>query len=242
MTTTPETADTGRPRSFRLNLSLTLWTIPALALLIGLGVWQLERLAWKRDLIAQRTSQLSLPPVAIDRVPKEWESFKFRRVRAEGHLLRSKDMRLVARSYKGQVGVEIVTPLRLAGGGAVLVNRGWAPTSWTDQEDGAAGQAMTPVVGLLRAGGRPNMFTPDNDPAHGTWYFVDVPAMVKASGLTDVRPYVLEAVAGPSPSGYPVGGRTRTTLPNNHLQYALTWFALAVALAAIYIAFHLKRR
>lgn len=242
MTTKLETEASGRSGFSRLNPWLTLCAGLALATLIGLGVWQLERRVWKRDLIAQRTAQSALPAVSIDRVPVDWTAFEFRHVRADGAFLRSKDMRLVARTYKGEVGVEIVTPLRLTGGGVVLVNRGWAPKNWSDRKDGDAVAETVSVEGLLRRGGRPNRFTPDNDPARGAWYFVDVPAMAKASGLNGVRPYVLEAAAGPAGAGYPIGGRTRTALPNNHLQYALTWFALAVVLVAIYIAFHLKRR
>lgn len=251
MTTSPERGGGGGGR-IRLNPGLTVCTLIALGILLWLGSWQLDRRDWKRDMIAQRVVGLAAPPTPISRVPEDWRSFEYRRVRVTGSFLHGKEMRLVARTHNSRVGVHVVTPLRLVDGGVVLVNRGWAPKNWSGPRRGKAETDPSPITveGVLRAGGRTSRWTPDNDPAGGAWYFSDVPAMARAAGLSGVKPYLLDATApkgGASKSGragddVPIGGQTRSDMPNNHLQYALTWFALAAVLMIIYIAFHLKRR
>jgi surfeit locus 1 family protein len=82
---------------------------------------------------------------------------------------------------------------------------------------------------------------PDNRPDLNYWFWVDIPAMSAAAGLDHVAPYYIDADATPNPGGWPKGGVTRLTLPNNHLQYAITWFSLAVALIVIYVLFHRRQ-
>ena len=98
------------------------------------------------------------------------------------------------------------------------------------------------LVDALRAGGKGSGWTPDNEPAKRVWHYVDPPAMAAAMGVADAKLYYIAVDETPNPGGYPIGGATGGTLPNNHLQYAITWYALAVALVVIYIVFHLKRR
>ena len=87
---------------------------------------------------------------------------------------------------------------------------------------------------------QPGWFTPDNQPDQGLWFSYDLPALERALGV-ELLPVVLEADATPNPGGLPLGGQTRTELPNNHLQYVITWYGLALALLAIYVAFSLER-
>lgn len=250
MTTSPNPAGGGR---YRLNPWLTVCTLIALGILLWLGSWQLDRRDWKRAVIAERVAGLAAPPAPISRVPADWRSFEYRRVRVTGRFLHSKTMRLVARTHNSRVGVHIVTPFRLAEGGVVLVNRGWAPKNWKNPTRPGTGAQAGPITveGVLRAGGRSSRWVPDNDPAGGVWHYADVPAMARAAGLSGVKPYLLDATlpeGGAAPNSgrmagdFPIGGQTRADLPNHHLQYALTWFALAAVLLIIYIAFHLKRR
>jgi surfeit locus 1 family protein len=88
--------------------------------------------------------------------------------------------------------------------------------------------------------GRPNWLLPNNRPDLNYWFWGDLPAMAKAAKLDPVRvaPFYIDADAAPNPGGWPKGGTTRLELPNNHLQYALTWFSLAVALIVIYVVYH----
>lgn len=93
----------------------------------------------------------------------------------------------------------------------------------------------------LAPAGKPSIFTPENDPARNSWFYVDLAAMAKAAAIVHVLPFYLDADASPNPGGWPQGGQTETDLPNNHLQYALTWFALAAALIVIYVRFARRR-
>lgn len=232
-------------RPIRLNFWMTVCAIPALMLLIGLGVWQLQRLEWKEALIAERTVRLSQPVIDVSRVPAEgWKEFELRRVRLAGRFLHDRSLALVNRTHKGRPGVHVFTPLVLSdGSGIVLVDRGWAPS----EKDRHPGELTLPagevtLDGVLRTGGRPGPWTPDNEPAKKVWFYPDAPAMATALGLERVRPYIVAAGPTPVSGGYPIGGQTEIQLVNNHLQYALTWFGLAATLVAIYVLYHVRRR
>lgn len=228
---------------FRPNPWFTVFTVAVLAVLIGLGTWQLNRLEWKRELIAQRAAALAAPPLSIGRVPSDWKTAEFRRVRATGQFMHDREMRVSPRIHRGKAGHHVITPLRLDGGGIVLVNRGWVPLGRAGPAGRPKGQmrGRMAVTGVLRAGGRSNRWVPDNDPEKGAWHYVDVPAMAAAAGLGAVKPFAIEAGPATNPGGLPVGGQTRTSYVNDHLQYAITWYALAVGLIGVYIAFHLSR-
>ncbi len=232
-------------RPFRLNFWMTVCAVPALMLLVGLGIWQLQRLEWKEGLIAERTARLSQPAIPISQVPADgWKGFELRRVSVSGRFLHDRSLALVNRSHKGRPGIHVFTPLVLAdGSGTVLVDRGWAPS----EKDRRPGELSLPagevtVSGVLRTGGRPGPWTPDNEPAKKIWFYPDAPAMGAALGLERVRPYIVEAGPIPAGSGYPIGGQVEVQMVNNHLQYALTWFGLAATLVAIYVLYHVRRR
>lgn len=228
----------------RLNFWMTVCMVPALALLVGLGVWQLHRLQWKEALIADRAARLAKPPVALSAVPATgWRAYELRRVVARGRFLYDKTMEIVSQSYRDQTGVHVITPLLLAdGSGTLLVNRGWAPRD----KERRPGEFRRPdgiveITGVLRAAGRTNPWAPDNEPAKGVWFFPDPPAMAKVAGLANARPFLIEAVRRAGDDSYPVGGQTVTKIRNQHLQYAITWFSLAIALVVIYVLYHVKR-
>jgi surfeit locus 1 family protein len=221
----------------------TAFTVIGLALLVGLGTWQLERLTWKEGLIATRQERLAAPPVALpddgDAAPLE-----YRRVHFSGRYLNDREMYLAARTLNGETGYHVVTPVRPADGLPVLVDRGWIPLYRKDPssrpETRPAG--ATEIDGYVRLPGRTNLFTPANDPAQNVWYSVDLKAMAHYAGLDAVRPFYVQAAPGPDPKALPIGIKPPVDLPNNHLQYALTWYALAVALAITYILYMRRRR
>lgn len=136
-----------------------------------------------------------------------------------------------------------MTPLRLTGGGVVLVNRGWVPSKRKAPKDRAAGQVEgeVTITGMVRPDDRTGWFTPDNDPAKNAWFFVDHQAMANHAGLDIVLPWHLVADETKNPGGFPIGGQRPPDLPNNHLQYAITWFSLAVAFAVIWFLYHWRR-
>lgn len=234
----------GAGRRFRPGLWPTLTTVPAVLVLLGLGGWQLQRLAWKEGLIAERAAGLAAAPLVVRSAADMKDGLEFRRVKLTGSFVHDGEMVVLSRTYRGQAGAHVVTPLRLARGGHVVVDRGWVPMGRIAAETRAGGQVRgaVEVVGIVRRGGRANSWTPDNLPGSGVWYYLDPPAMAASAGLGPVPEFFVEAGPAPNPGGYPLGGQTRVSLVNNHLLYALIWFALAAAAVAIYVLYHLQQR
>lgn len=237
--------------AFRPTFWPTVITIPALIVLLGLGGWQVERLYWKRDLIAERTARttaepIALPPAGAALTPEALADLDYRRATATGEFLHDREMHLAARTMEGAVGVQVVTPLRLADGAFLLVNRGWVPDGRKDPARRAEGQVAGAVTvdGAIRAPATQHWLQPDNEPDSNRWFWSDLYAMAAHAGIAQDQlvPVFLEAGAAPNPGGLPIGGQTRVNLPNDHLQYAITWFALAIGLAVIYVLYHRRAR
>jgi surfeit locus 1 family protein len=218
----------------------------AFIMLIGLGTWQVERLFWKERLIAGRQAAVTAAPVALPISLDAAQSLEFHRVRAEGRFLNDRELDLGATSDDGHPGYHIVTPLQLADGTVVLVNRGFVPEAKRAPGSRAEGlpQGETRVTGLLRLPptGKAHWFIPDNNAARNYWLYVDIPAMAAAAHLDHVLPFYVDADATPNPGGLPAGGQTPISLPNNHLQYAITWYALAAALVVVYVVLVRRHR
>jgi surfeit locus 1 family protein len=229
---------------FRPQLWPTVFTAPALLLLLALGSWQIQRLHWKEGLIAQRQAAISAAPTAAPSTLEEARGMEFRHVTDEGVFLHDREIFLGATSEAGRQGYQILTPLLEPGGRFVFVNRGFIPAELKDPAKRAAGQiaGTVQVRGLLRLppAESPAWFLPDNQPDLNYWFWVDLPAMSAAAKLDPdrVAPFYIDADASPNPGGWPKGGVTRLALPNDHLQYAITWFSLAVALMVIYFLSH----
>lgn len=226
---------------FRPRLWPTVITVPALLVLLGLGTWQLQRLEWKTALIEARDAALAQPPVELTAATPP-ETLRFRRAEATGTFLHEHELHLGPRVHGGRAGLHVLTPLRLADGGLLLVNRGWVPESARNPATRPEGQVggETTVRGVIMALFGPNPFTPENDPAGNSWYWIDLPAMARAVG-EPLLPMVL-AADETARGGLPIGGQGRPELRNQHLEYAITWYALAAALAAIYVLFHRRPR
>jgi surfeit locus 1 family protein len=229
---------------FRPRLWPTLAALGALAVLLALGTWQVERLRWKEALIAEREAQLAAPPAPLPPGAEDWRAWDFRRVTVAGEFAHDREQLFGVAAIDGRVGHQVLTPLVRADGPAILVDRGWVPADQAHPAARREGQleGRVEITGIARYRGsdRAGWFTPDNQPEQRLWYSYDLPALEAALGL-ELLPVVVEADATPNPGGLPLGGRTRLVLPNNHLQYAITWYGLAAGLLAIYLAFSLER-
>ena len=227
---------------FRPRLAPTLFTIPVVAVLVTLGVWQLQRLEWKSRLIAERATAVAAAPVSPPKTLAEARALEFHRVTVEGVFLHDKEILRNAIAAKGDAGFDVLTPLREEGGRIVFANRGFVPTELKDPATRPTGQlaGTVRVSGLLRVPPqeKPGWFIPDNRPDRNAWFWIDLPAMAAADGLANVAPFYIDADAEPNPGGWPKGGVTPLALPNDHLQYAITWFSLAAALVVIYLVYH----
>ncbi|HVJ34211.1 MAG TPA: SURF1 family protein [Terriglobia bacterium] len=229
-------------RVFRPTLWPTLFTIPAVLVMIGLSIWQVQRLHWKEGLIADRQSRIAAAPIDLPPAGADLGEAEYRRVRLTGQFLHDHEMYLAARSMNGNVGYHIVTPMALGGGGTVLVDRGWVPETKKLPDSRPQGQLAGEVTmdGVVRLSQRQSFMQPDNEPDKNVWFYLDLPAMVAKAGLQARSDIYVEAAAGDIPGTYPLGGQTRINLPNDHLQYAITWALLAGALIVIYVIYHLR--
>lgn len=212
----------------------------------GLGIWQLQRLSWKLDLIARVEARLKAPPVAAPG-PADWAGIsaaadEYRRVTLQGRYLDAPETLTMAVTERGP-GFWVLAPFRTDAGFTVLINRGFVPEGKRAPEDRrkAAGDETKVVAGLLRPGEPVGGFLRANDPAAGRWYSRDVAAIAKARELGQVAPYFVDADAGTEPGPLPQGGMTQVSFRNTHLVYALTWFCLAL-MSASATAFLLARR
>ncbi len=229
---------------FRPRLAPTLFTIPMLLVCVALGVWQLQRLEWKSGLIAQREAAIAASPARPPQTLAEARAMEFHPVVDDGVLLHDKEIFVGATGPKGGIGFHVLTPLREPDGRIVFVNRGFIPSERKAPATRSAAQfiGMVHITGLLRLPpeGKPNWFLPDNRADLNYWFWIDLPAMAAADQLApaDVAPFYIDADATPNPGGWPQGGVTPLSLPNDHLQYAITWFLLAAALVVIYVVYH----
>ncbi|MCM2294492.1 SURF1 family protein [Allorhizobium sp. BGMRC 0089] len=224
--------------------------LSVLAVLVGLGTWQLQRLAWKEGLLAEIESRRHEPPLTVEAVARmvtERKPVDYRAMTATGTFQHDKERRFLA-TYDGRPGFYIYTPLTLADGYILFVNRGFVPDERKDPFSRHEGQVAGSVTihGLAREklGGKPSALVPDNDPARNIFYWKDLDTMAASVGLDQAKilPFFLDAGPEPVPGGLPIGGVTQIDLPNNHLQYALTWYGLALALLVVCLLSWLRRR
>jgi len=231
---------------FRLRPLLwpTLMSLPIFVFTLGLGVWQMERREWKRDILDRIAVNQAVAPMPLDELVKgDPLRREYGRVTLSGIFLHDKEFHLAARSRKNDVGIQVVTPMRTDDGRIVLFDRGWVPSAKKEPDKRAEGQVAGKVelTGIVRRSQVQRQFAPDNVPDKNVWFHVDVPLMRKmAGGAPDpvLDTFFVEADARPNPGGLPIGGQTRLDIPNDHLQYALTWFGIAMALAGVYLAYH----
>ena len=220
---------------------LTTAVVAAFALLVALGSWQMQRRAWKAELLAQIAARAHAEPMSTEAVlllkPTK-DELEYRRVRLTGRFLHDKEMHLRT-IENGKPGWNVITPFE-TNKGFVLVNRGFVPLAMKDSSKRAAGlvPGEASVTGLVRVpAAERGAFLPENRPVANEWYWIDLPAMQKEADVAgNFLPFVVaaERVAGVVP---PLGGATLLELPNRHLEYALTWYALAATLLVVYATY-----
>ncbi len=240
-----------RSQKSRCGWLLAVLGLAALLVLVGLGTWQVERLRWKEDLIARIGARISSPPRPLAEIEALYGStgdVDYMPVNATGVFHHDGERHFLA-THKGQSGFFVYTPLELADGRIVFVNRGFVPYDLKAPSKRPRGQlpGEVSVTGLARNAlpQKPSWLVPDNDPAKNVFYWKDRDAMARSANLraaTQIVPVFIDADATPNPGGYPVGGVTLIDLPNNHLQYAVTWYGLAAALLGVLAAWFWRRR
>ncbi|WP_434712253.1 SURF1 family protein [Rhizobium sp. YTUHZ045] len=232
--------DRAAPRR-RLPVITGILVLIALAILLSLGTWQLQRLHWKQGLLADIAARQAAAPVPladIEALAASGGDIEYRKVTATGRYINNKERHFFA-TWRGQTGFYVYTPLELADGRILFVNRGFVPYENKEPEMRVQGQLtdQQTVTGLARAklAGKPSWLVPDNDVGKNIFYWKDLDVMAESVGLEKARviPFFVDADSTPNPAGLPIGGVTQVDLPNDHLQYALTWYGLAAVLVAV---------
>jgi surfeit locus 1 family protein len=231
----------------------SVFALAALVLLLELGFWQLARLAWKENLITRISERSQLSFASPAPPEREWpkvtaERDEYRRVTVTGTFRHDREAMCydLLSETKGQFsgpGYWVLTPLVTPDGVIIFVNRGFVPLDRKNPTTRYEGQISGPITvsGLLRMGEGRSWFTPADDPSHGIWQQRDPVAIAKAYGLERVAPFFIDADSKPNPGGLPQGGETRLSFPNRHLEYAVTWFGLALALIGVFGVFALMQ-
>jgi surfeit locus 1 family protein len=232
--------------TWKSRVALTLFTLAAFAILISLGVWQLQRRDWKNDLMTRFEEALAKPPVPYEppQPNANEHAREFTRVEASGTFENANTVKMLvpapdevrAQTQDG-FGYLVFMPLKTSNG-VVFVDRGFGPRSVVDQGGVPGGEAT--VTGIVRLSARPGWITPAPDLAKRLFFSAEIPEMAKAAGLAapgTVTSEYIEAEPSPQAREWPKPRDPHellASIPNRHLEYALTWFGLAAALLGVY--------
>ena len=233
-------------------LDATMFALVGIVILCGLGVWQLDRKMWKEDLIARLNARLSrapqdLPPRASwPQLHQDGE--EFRRVVFPAEFLDGEEALVYTAGsplrpdVKGP-GYWVFAPVRLAGGSIVLVNRGFVPPDHKDPAERSEGtpHGIVDVVGVMRWPEARGTFTPADDPKKNIWFLRDSKSIADIKKWATAAPFYIDQEEPVPAGGWPKPGKLEVQLPDNHLQYAITWFGLALALAGVYVVWLVRR-
>ena len=229
---------------FRPQFWPTLMTIPMFVALLVLGTWQIQRYDWKSDLITKLRQRADAPAIMLPPTVDSPEAYEFSRVRITGTFLNKGEYYLIGRSMRGNPGLHVLTPFRRADGrGVELVDRGWVPFDRGTPESRPEGQLDGTVVveGIIRLAKGQGRFMPDNEPQNNLWFFIDPDAMAAARNIAPLPRYYISSGDKVVPGGFPIGKQWRLDIANNHLEYAFTWYFMALALLVIYIIYHRQK-
>ena len=231
---------------FQPTLWPTLFTVPALVVILALGFWQLQRLQEKLAVIEAFEARVTAPAVAPPPAGAPVAQIEFQRVAATGRYLADKEVLILGRPFDGNTGFHLVVPFALDDGRVILINRGWIPEKFGPLPRRPARLApprdsvmVDGLVHVVRPKGR---FVPNNEPGRDMWFTITPSEIGAAKGLDAVATYYIDRLR-PTPRDrqLPIGASTEVSVRNDHLQYAITWFSFAISLAVIYVLYHRRR-
>ncbi len=228
--------------SFKPKLvPLVSFTI-ALLILLSLSLWQVKRLVWKTNLIEQRVSNFEGEPKNLFDIKKPNEN-EFKKVFIEGKLLNKFEFFMPALSKNGNNGFHIIVPMEVEKKKLILFDTGWVPLAKKEKNKRLNNLIKEKKIftAVIRLPGRKGYFQPDNDNIKNFWFFVEPKLMEETISMKLENKFYLEAVDN-GPNGYPLGNQTRIYLRNNHLQYAITWFLIALSLIGVFIFASIRKK
>ena len=221
---------------------LHIAALVGISILLGLGTWQMQRLAWKEGLIAGIETRMKSPPLPLSAIEAKFKSdgdVDYSPVTLTGVVLNAHEQFFLS-THDGQSGWNVYAPLQLEDGRTLILNRGFVPYDQRDpaKRPGSQPEGVQTITGLARnpLAAKPSSITPENDAASNTWYWKDLRGMAENAGLAPdkVLLFFVDDWSERQPAALPVTRTTIVSLPNNHLQYAFTWYGLAAALAGVW--------
>lgn len=233
-------------------IGLAIITSVMVLVLVGLGAWQLQRLGFKTELLRNIDARLAAASVQLPD-ERQWSDtnldIDYLKVTVSGSFQHEREAYLfgvIDKNNRGEniPGYFVLTPLQLENGATLIVNRGFVPQDKKDPATRSAGQTQGPVTvsGLLRVPERQGVFTPAADQTKRVLYARDPALIAQWFDLKRVAPFSIDADKAPNDGGLPSGGHTIVSVANNHLQYAITWFSLALITIAMFAVYAVKRR
>jgi len=227
---------------FRPYPGLSVGAIIAITILIGLGVWQLQRLSWKEALIATVSGHMTAAPVSLGQIlAMSPDAAQYRKVALVGRFDNGNEAYVFTTNESGDPVYHVLTPFITDDAHTLMVDRGEIPQAKLSPQSRTPLDGETHIVGVWRVPDGTGLFTPKPELEKHIWYARDLSGIAAADGVKLVAPVVIEADSAPNPGGLPVGGQTVVDFPNNHLQYAITWFGLAAGLFGVYLAYHISK-
>jgi len=236
----------------RPELFPTFVMILVVSLMFSLGIWQLKRLEWKNALLASiEAAQTQAPRDLLSYSPAELQQSEWHNIYVTGHLLNDKELYATPRFFNEKIGYAILTPLAFTAKGGtqyILINRGWVPPEKKDAGTRSAGNplGMLRIEGVIRKTMPQGRFRPDNRPDKNLWFWYDIPAMAKATGL-NLPPVMIDATRVTLPDGSTLGeGPTpfplEINIRNDHLGYAITWFLIGLSGLVMYVIYYTEKK
>ena len=219
----------------RRMIAPLLFGIFGVAVLVWLGVWQVHRLAWKTAILAEIDARLAAAPVAVPADPDPVRD-RYLRVAAKG-VIEPGELDVYTSVPERGVGYRVIVPLAMDDGRRILLDRGFVPIG---EKDAPRHLGPIAVAGTLAWPDETDRFTSPPDRAKNIWFARDVPLMAQALGTA---PVMLVTATSDDPAA-PLALPQTVNIPNDHLQYAITWFGLAVVWAVMtgYLLYRIKRR
>jgi surfeit locus 1 family protein len=221
----------------------TLITILGVAMLLGLGTWQMQRLLWKEALLEELANKFIRPvqdiQTLLNQPMYQIMEAEYQRIKVTGTYLHNQEMKWMAKSQDGKPGIHLITPFALTSGSIVLIDRGWVPLQYASEVSHP--EELQTVIGFLRNPPKPQWFTPENHLAKDEFYTINPAEIARHKNLPTLLPFFLVEEANPQITNFPKPVGLALNLQNHHLQYAITWYTLALILAVFYILYIRKK-
>ena len=207
--------------------SSLIYSSIAIIILVSLGTWQLERLRWKTDILTSMKTSLSMPPLEISSdIIKNINNYSYRQIQLTGSYLYTNHFTIYSKVLNKKVGKHLVIPFKTQYG-TILVNRGFIPKDY--KIPGSSETEIIKINGIVKFQQSINYFTPQNNIFKNEWYYINIDEVSEYISVPLLNFYIVEE--NNIDEEYPVGSQYNINIPNDHLQYAITWFSLALALS-----------